>query len=205
MSLADQILAALDTLAREERERAELGGRLMAEVQEAADELQTALVPILGHVTVGTSVPRSASVLGGHAVMDGEALVSGADVHLRVRGSTLIALCWRPTQAGSKRVRSQADKIAGEKAAHAAYHAAIKTGATRDDAIAVSRKAWGEAAYASDAVEAAKCWAITDATGDCYPTALVALRAGLERPETARQVAEVVTRLRGQVKPGVGV
>ena len=35
--------------------------------------------------------------------------------------------------------------------------------------------------------------------------ALDALRAGLERPETARQVAEVVTRLRGQVKPGAGV
>lgn len=144
MSLAVQILAALDTLAREERERAELGGRLMAEVQEAADELQAALVPILGHVTVCTSVPRSASVLGGYAVMDGEALVSGADVHLRIRGSTLIVLRWR------------------------------------------------------HGPNAARCWATTDATGDRYPTALDALRAGLERSETARQMAEVVGRLRGQ-------
>lgn len=201
MSLAVQILAALDTLAREERERVELRARLMAEVQEAADELQAALVPILGHVRVECVVPWSASEFGGFATTSGEALASGADVHLRVRGANLIALRWRPTQTGPKMARSQADKVAGEKAAHAAYHAAIKTGTTRDDAIAVSRKAWGEAAYAS---EAAKCWATTDATGDRYPTALDALRAGLERPETARQVAEVVTRLRGQVKPGAG-
>ena len=81
MPLAVQIQTALDTLAREERERAELGGRLMAEVQEAADELQAALVPILGHVTVSPLVPRSASAFGGFAVVVGEALVSGADVH----------------------------------------------------------------------------------------------------------------------------
>lgn len=156
MSLADQILAALDTLAREERERAELGGRLMAEVQEAADELQAALVPILGHVTVGTSVPRSASVLGGYAVMDGEALVSGADVHLRVRESTLIALRWGP--AGMVTINGCVQ------------------------------------------VPASAGWAVTDAVFGRHPTALDALRAGLDRPETARQVAEVVGRLRGQVK-----
>lgn len=150
MSLAAQIQTALDTLAREERERAELGARLIAEVQEAADELQTALVPILGHVTVGTSVPRSASVLGGHAVMD------GADVHLRVRESTLIALRWGP--AGMVTINGCVQ------------------------------------------VPASAGWAVTDAVFGRHPTALDALRAGLDRPETARQMAEVVGRLRGQVK-----
>lgn len=147
MSLAVQILAALDTLAREERERAELGARLMAEVQEAADELQAALVPILGHVKVDPAVARCASAFGGFAVMTGEALASGADVHLRVNRETLIVLRWH-----------------------------------------------------------AVGWTVVGAASPAYyRAALDALRAGLERPETARQVVEVVTRLRGQVKPGAGV
>lgn len=155
MSLAVQILAALDTLAREERERVELRARLMAEVQETADELQDALVPILGHVKVDPAVMRCASAFGGFAVLTGEALASGADVHLRVNRETLIVLRWHPT-------------------------------------------VWEPAATASRAG-----WATMP--GESHPTALDALRAGLERPETARQVAEVVTRLRGQVKPGAGV
>ena len=147
MSLAVQILAALDTLAREERERVELRARLMAEVQETADELQDALVPILGHVKVDPAVMRCASAFGGFAVLTGEALASGADVHLRVNRETLIVLRWH-----------------------------------------------------------AVGWTVVGAASPAYyRAALDALRAGLERPETARQVAEVVTRLRGQVKPGAGV
>ena len=61
MSLAVQILAALDTLAREERERAELGARLMAEVQVDPDEI--ALLPREATPsTTSAASPRSAPV-----------------------------------------------------------------------------------------------------------------------------------------------
>lgn len=61
MSLAVQILAALDTLAREERERAELGARLMAEVQVDPDEI--VLLPREATPsTASAASPRSAPV-----------------------------------------------------------------------------------------------------------------------------------------------
>lgn len=77
------------------------GARLLAEVEEAAAELQTALEVIGRDVEVRPVVQRSTTVFGGARRAEAEDIVGGADIELRAgklasHAVTLITLRWCP-------------------------------------------------------------------------------------------------------------
>ena len=105
MSLAVQILAALDTLAREERERAELGARLIAEVhRDLVESLHTMTEALADAVTRAVAAEGEAELL--------RAALAKRDATISVLRETIAALSEREVTITELRAKDRASIVA---------------------------------------------------------------------------------------------